>query len=271
MLINEQTKIAVLIKHNPAALEAIVPLSPDFNKLRNPVLRKLMAGRTSIGMAAKIGGCTPDDFFKALSPLGFEVDAKPALVKQSELQVPVPEILKHLEPEQLIALDVRPVLASGQDPLELIQKKIKELLPGQVLQIINSFEPTPLILLLRKQGLASFVNRISKDQIETYFYKTSATQLSLPEAGTNATGDWDELLRNFDGQLEVLDVRHLVMPGPMMAILEALAKLPETRALYVHHKRIPVYLLDELKSRKFEFRIREVREGEVYLLIFKNA
>jgi hypothetical protein len=54
MLINSQTKIAALLKHNPDALEAIVPLSPDFKKLRNPVLRKLMAGRTSIAMASKM-------------------------------------------------------------------------------------------------------------------------------------------------------------------------------------------------------------------------
>src|SRR5690606_27196399 len=57
MLINPQTKIATLLKHHPDALETIVMLSPDFKKLRNPILRKLMAGRTSIAMASKIGGC----------------------------------------------------------------------------------------------------------------------------------------------------------------------------------------------------------------------
>ncbi|MBW7893267.1 MAG: DUF2249 domain-containing protein, partial [Chitinophagaceae bacterium] len=67
-----------------------------------------------------------------------------------------------------------------------------------------------------------------------------------------------------------VDVRHLEMPMPMMTILEALETLPENKALYVHHKRIPVFLLTELKDRQFEYRIKEVQEGEVYLLIFKN-
>lgn len=65
MLINEKTKIAALLKYHPDALETIVSIAPDFKKLRNPILRKLMAGRTSIAMASKIGGVRPEDFFKA--------------------------------------------------------------------------------------------------------------------------------------------------------------------------------------------------------------
>jgi len=57
---------------------------------------------------------------------------------------------------------------------------------------------------------------------------------------------------------------------PMMNILEALEVLPNDKALYVHHKRIPVFLLTELKERNFDYRIKEVQDGEVYLLIFKN-
>ena len=51
--------------------------------------------------------------------------------------------------------------------------------------------------------------------------------------------------------------------------LEALEKLPASTALFVHHKRIPVFLLPELRDRKFDYRIKEIGEGEVHLLIFK--
>jgi hypothetical protein len=60
------------------------------------------------------------------------------------------------------------------------------------------------------------------------------------------------------------------MPMPMMTILESMEKLQEGDALYVHHKRIPVFLLTELKERNFEYRIREINDSEVYLLIYKN-
>ena len=74
MIINPNTKIAALIKQNPEALEAIVSLSPKFEKLRNPLLRKVIGGRTTISMASKLGGCSVDNFFDKLQPLGFEID-----------------------------------------------------------------------------------------------------------------------------------------------------------------------------------------------------
>ena len=55
--INANTKISYLIKAHPDALEAIISMDPKFQKLRNPLLRKVLAGRASIAMASKIAGC----------------------------------------------------------------------------------------------------------------------------------------------------------------------------------------------------------------------
>src|SRR5690606_8462474 len=135
MLINERTKIAALLKHHPDALEAVVRLSPDFKKLRNPVLRALMAGRTTIAMASKIGGCKPEDFFKALAPLGFEAEPAQAAAQEntSPISKPKPEYLQNIPQDQLINFDVRAMLAQGNDPLKAIQQKVKSLNPGEVL------------------------------------------------------------------------------------------------------------------------------------------
>ena len=273
MLINEKTKIAALLKHHPDALEAIVSIAPDFKKLRNPILRKLMAGRTSISMASKVGGCSPEDFFKALAPLGFEVDASAVLVEDKVDNSPLPEYLTSLDKSQIKEFDVRQILASGQDPLRAIQEKVRDLKNNEVLVIINNFEPVPLIKLLEKQGFLSHVNYINEDRIDTYFYRdnnaTNTDSTPQLEAVQETSSDWDELLQSYEGKLQNIDVRHLEMPMPMMTILEALDNLPKDMALYVHHKRIPVFLLTELKDRNFEFRIKDIQPGEVYLLIFK--
>ena len=55
--INANTKIAHLIKAHPDAMEAIISIIPKFESLRNPELRKEMAGRTSIAIASGIAGC----------------------------------------------------------------------------------------------------------------------------------------------------------------------------------------------------------------------
>ncbi|HEY9363247.1 MAG TPA: DUF2249 domain-containing protein [Chitinophagaceae bacterium] len=269
MIINSQTKIAALLKHHPDALEAIIKLSPDFKKLRNPVLRKLMAGRTTIAMASKIGGCKPEDFFEKLKPFGFEADdSKP--VEEEKEDRPIPDFIKELDTSKVIPLDVRSMLAIGNDPLKLIQETVKSLQAGQVLKIINTFEPTPLVKLLEKQGFQSYTYFGEEDLVETYFYKTKAASSVQLEAVATESNDWDQLLKRFENKLQQTDVRHLEMPMPMMTILEALEKLPADTALYVHHKRIPVFLLTELKERNFDYRIKEVSEGEVFLLIFKN-
>ncbi len=39
------------------------------------------------------------------------------------------------------------------------------------------------------------------------------------------------------------------MPLPMHTILEALKTLPNDKALFVYHKRIPVFLLPELEEQ----------------------
>lgn len=56
----------------------------------------------------------------------------------------------------------------------------------------------------------------------------------------------------------------------MMTILEKLEQLPKDKALFVYHKRIPVFLLPELKDRNFEYRINEISDADVHLLIFKE-
>lgn len=277
MLINEQTKIAALLKHHQDALETIVTLSPDFKKLRNPILRKLMAGRTSIAMASKIGGCKPEDFFNVLRPLGFERDNTAPLPQQNAASknAPKPEYLKNIQPERLVRFDVRAMLAEGHDPLKQIQQKIKSLEPEEVLVIINNFEPVPLIKLLERQGFQSYVHFIDADTIETYFYKTEQFKVSIEKVPvskeSSPSGDWEVILTQFENNLVVIDVRHLEMPMPMMTILENLEVLPEEKALYVQHKRIPVFLLSELKERGFDYRIKEIGPGEVYLLVFKDT
>ena len=270
MIINEKTKIAALLKRNPNALEAIVSLSPDFEKLRNPILRKLMAPRASIAMAAKIGGCTPQDFFDKLRPLGFEGDA--SVKEDSAPRRPLPPLLQAIAEDQLVVLDVRPVLAGGKDPLNLIMQTVKGLKAGQVLKIVNTFEPTPLIGVLKKQGFDSYVDVVGEKLVETWFYKAGEAAPVAAQAAEpiGSAGEWEEAVQRFEAKMQTMDVRHLEMPLPMTTILEKLEQLPPGVALYVYHKKVPVFLLNELKDRAFEYRIKELGEGQVHLLIFKD-
>ncbi|WP_445955733.1 DUF2249 domain-containing protein [Yeosuana sp.] len=266
--INANTKIARILKEHPDALEAIISINPKFEKLRNPLLRKVLARRTSLAMASKMAGCSVNDFFVKLEPLGFKIDTEtlPGEEKPKEL----PAFITTLKKEQIIDFDVRDILTSGKDPLNLILDKIKTVQSGQALKIINTFEPVPLIKMLEKQGFDTFTDTISDDLIETYFYKQTDKEAVSVEPEANVNKGWEEVMNRFSNKLVSVDVRELEMPQPMLTILSELDKLPVDHALYVHHKRIPVFLLPELSDKKFDYRIKEISDGNVLLLIFKN-
>lgn len=268
MTINANTKIAPILKHNAAALEAIISISQKFEKLRNPLLRKLMAGRTTLTAASKFGGCTVEDFYQKLEPLGFAVDRHTKTVEEEKN--PVPQFMTALTNDQLIELDVRPVIAGGNDPLAIILEKVKLVQTGQVLKIINTFEPSPLISLLEKKGFETYVDHCNDQLVETYFHKTTAGNKVGSQATLPSAGDFEKVLQIFGDAVQKIDVRHLEMPQPMLTILDALDRLPVGSALYVYHKRIPVFLLPELAQRGFEYRINEINDGEVHLLIYKK-
>ncbi len=265
--INANTKIAAIIKQHPDALEAIVSISPRFEKLRNPILRKLLAGRASISMACAMGGCSVHLFYDKLKPLGFQIDESlnPVLLKRKK----PPYFIVALHKDKQVAFDVRPLLASGNDPLKMITEKVTALKEGEVLKIINTFEPLPLMKLLQKQGFEVYADVVNDNLVETYFYKLSATSFNNVKIVDLPANVWEETLHKFKGKLLTINVSQLEMPLPMHTILAALDKLPVDNALFVYHKRIPVFLLPELKERKLDYLIKEISEGEVHLLIFK--
>lgn len=266
--INANTKIAAVLKQHPDAMDAIISISPKFNKLKIPLLRKVMAPRTSIAMASKIAACSVNDFFDKLEPLGFPID-RAVEADDTSINNDLPSFMQKISPENTVDLDVRPEIEAGNDPLSLIMKKTKEMKAGQVLKLVNSFEPTPLIQLLEKRGFASHTETVDDSLVHTFFYKESLQEVEEIDT-THASEGWDEVLQRFGNELVSINVMDLEMPQPMHTILEELGKLPDNKALFVYHKRIPVYLIPELEELGFEYRAKEISDTEVQMIIFRT-
>jgi len=271
MKINSQTKISVLIKHNPAAIDTIAAINPHFKKLKNPILRRVLAPRVSIADAARIGKSTVEVFFDALAKIGFEIDTQ-TFATATPLVENNPLLVAIIEAGKIKSIDVRSSLQNGNDPFKFIMGSIETLPEGFALEVLNTFEPTPLIKILIKKGYASLV-LTEGDVVKTYFLKVNDEkekvsnskkwifQVSLNELET-------EKIR-FQKNCKEIDVRYLEMPLPMVTVLNELEDLPEGHALYVHHKKTPQYLLPELEERKFKTWIAEIAEGNVKILIHR--
>lgn len=271
MKINTQTRISTLIKHNPEAIDAIASINPHFNKLRNPVLRAVLAPRVSIADAARIGKCRPEDFFDKLKAIGFEIESE-SPIKGIE-ETPATRntgLLDKIEKKQFTTFDVRPILQSGSDPFTAIMEKVRGLSAGQVLCILNSFEPTPLIRILNKKGCSTHVVQ-NGEEVFTYIM----TSVNISDESEQKPvyflekNDFDSRVEKFGDRLRRLDVRMLEMPMPMVTILSNLEELPADHALYVDHKKVPQHLLSEIETRGWQTLICDLAEGDVKLLIFK--
>ena len=278
MKINQNTKISELIKFNKDSIDTIASLAKPLEKLKNPILRKLMASRVTIQEAASIGKSSVEAFKNALTKIGFEWEDENSNPSTNE-QNNQPEWLQGLKEEDITRFDVRPILNGGEDPLKAIMAQFKEVELEKALCIINSFIPTPLITLLEKSSALSYTETISPQEYHTYFLKIDRKKAA--KAANQSTKESqifheDETLfqenkaRFLDSQIKEIDVRHLEMPGPMQTILGELEVLPADHALYVNHKRIPLYLLEEIEDKGYIIHIYKISDSEVKLLIEKN-
>ncbi len=268
---NKQTKISTLIRENEKTIEIITSISDHFNKLKNPLLRKVFGTRLTIEDVARIGKCDIADIFKKLGEIGFEME-NPSKEKEMKNEMPQNNaILEAIKASKVTTLDVRPALANGEDPFKTIMAALDKLEAGYALEVINTFEPTPLINIVNSRGYLSRVET-KEGVVFTYFLKAFVAEEAQPNETSIfkiSNEAFEEKRAGFKNEIHEIDVRDLEMPLPMLTILKELEALKENTALYVHHKKVPQYLLPELADRKFKTWITEIDNENVKLLIHK--
>ena len=170
-----------------------------------------------------------------------------------------------------VCLDVRPILAGGNDPFNKIMEVVNDLKQEETLEIINSFEPVPLINKLQKQGYKTWTERPESGLVHTFFTKESGSTEIAAQTKEILSGDFDETFKKYIGKMNYVDVRHLEMPEPMTTILSELEQLPKDYCLMVDHKKVPQFLLPEIKERGFEILYNKKSENHLQLLIFRKV
>lgn len=268
MVVNKNTRISKLIDENSDVIDAIVSINKHFRKLKNPVLRRVLAPRVSVADAAKIGGVSINTFLKKIAEVGFEIELSEEEITNKETENKKGNLL--MNKDHIVSLDVRSIIEGGSDPFIEIMAMEKALKDEQTLEIINSFEPIPLINKLKRKGYTTWTERDKDGTVHSFFKKNNLVEEIVELDAEKEVLDFDEKYKEFIGKLKRIDVRHLEMPEPMTTILEELELLPEGNGLFVEHKKVPQFLLPELKARNFTILYNEKSENHIQLLIFKN-
>ncbi len=263
-------KISEVLQVHPELLDVLVDTTPAFNKLRNPLLRKVQSRLVTVGQAAGIAGMDTAALVQRLNTAA-GIEVAPA---ESES----PADAAHLRPEPpwvgaaTIAreLDVRPFQKRGEEPFSAIMAAIREIPRGQVLLLHNTFEPVPLYDVLRQRGFEHWTRELGENDWEILFFNSGLSRRSASDdaepAPSAPEASWDAPTATL-----TIDVSELVPPEPMIRILTALEELPEGASLLVHHIRRPMHLYPRLDELGYRHETRDLAPGKVEVLIEKTA
>ena len=261
-------KVSKVLAQYPVTLEVFLKASPAFEKLKNPLLRKMLTPRVTVAQAAKIAGLPSATLLTALNSacgLAYESDTSESDQILEESAVPQserPALLASLAPTQLVIVDVREDIKQNIDPFKKIMMAVKQLQDGQVIHLVNIFEPVPLYDVLAHRGLAHWTEKIGGEW-HIYFYPTANFEpmeeqiLSFPN--TQTLGVEEKVIK--------LDVSGLEPPEPMMKILAMLPTLDEGTSLMVHHHREPKMLYPHLTERGYEWTTTQLAEDSYRIVI----
>lgn len=171
---NGDTKLSVALASNPAVLDYVISLNPhDFERLRNPLMRKVMPVRITLRRIANMAGIPEQELLDNINRLAGEplevVDPDRAPVKVSASQAPV--WMQGVDDSQIVWVDVLKGDERLDDPMPPINTAVNRMEAGGVIGIKHKWEPQPLFDIWDLRGLDYWTKQISADEWHIYVHK----------------------------------------------------------------------------------------------------
>ena len=157
MDINLHIKVSDLLDEYPQLENTLLELSPAFSKLRNPILRRTVAKVTTLQQAAKVAGISPILLLETLrQAAGLPIDNRNESIDIDNEQKDKPEWFGEMN--ITIRFDARPIIESGENPMQEIIRLSKELQNNQIMELTAPFKPVPIMDLLKSKGFEVWYN-----------------------------------------------------------------------------------------------------------------
>ncbi|MBB6276359.1 DUF1858 domain-containing protein [Porphyromonas circumdentaria] len=173
LFITPETTVAELLEHYPGLEQRLLELSPAFAKLKNPILRRTVARITTLQRAAQVAGLNAVDMVNTLRRAVGEplLESESFKAAEEELLMRLPMELG--SPEVTLRFDIRPLLERGEYPKTQLMERVKEMGYSDVLELIASFPPLPVIEILLGQGFQVSRAARSEDGALRYYVRRS--------------------------------------------------------------------------------------------------
>jgi uncharacterized protein (DUF2249 family) len=253
-VITADTNLGRLLDEHPGLVEVLAGRHDHFARLRNRMLRRVMAPRVTVGQAAGLAGVPVADLVATLRRAVGEAQEATTTAAPAPLDLEPGPRPAELDRLRVVEVDVRDDLRRGEEPFARIVAVAKSLGTADALVIRAPFEPVPLYDVLGRRGLAHWTKQRAPDDWSVWFYHGASAPAPIAPAPAPADG-------------ATLDVRGLEPPLPMVRVLERLDALAPGDSLVVLHERRPLFLYPQLDDRGFHHDTDEPEPGLVRIVI----
>ncbi|MBM7844950.1 DUF2249 domain-containing protein [Herpetosiphon giganteus] len=241
-MITATMTVADILKRYPNLLEVFVSQHTAFQRLRNPLLRRVFARMVTVEQAAQIAKIEPASLLQALNQAQPEPAVGTPLAEDFDQQPDPTTPPAWLQLSHITALlDVREAQATAQNPLALITPATLALAADQLLLLRSGFEPVPLYQWLDRRGYQAWAYQHTDDDWLVFIRRVANSEAQQS----------DQL--NPAKPCVVLDNRGLKPPEPMVRTITTLKRLPPASYLIGVTDRIPVILHETLSDEGYSF------------------
>jgi hypothetical protein len=290
-------RVSDVLARDESLVQVFVRLGPQFSKLRNRAMRRVMARLVTVEQAARMAGVSAGDLLRDLnSAIGSAPSDAPAdsaaSVDRGALDAEARASDTHyFHPlgAPVVEVDVRDDLRAGREPFSRIIAAMSTLAPSGVVHLRTTFEPVPLYSVLGKRRFLHEAQAHADDDWSVWFWRPNGDRDAAVATGTPAIADagaqpgGNAMPKPQRGGAEsatdlsttpppnevLLDVRGLEPPEPLVRTLAALELLPDGGTLIQINARVPQFLLPILAERGFGCEIDDSGGDRVLVRIWR--
>lgn len=163
---------------------------------------------------------------------------------------------------KFVTLDVRPILARGQEPFAAIMTAADSLLAGQTLRLIAPFRPVPLMGVMRRRGYSLTETRLEGELWQVDFRPAPG---ALTAGSSLEAADWPAPTR-------LLDLTGLPGSQAQARLDAAIGAAVPGEVVFALFDREPMALLVELQARGHKWVGNHAADASGYrLLVCRGA
>ncbi|MCK5067182.1 MAG: DUF1858 domain-containing protein, partial [Bacteroidales bacterium] len=166
LIITPKTRVGELLDSFPELEPVLLELSPAFNKLKNPILRKTVAKVATLQQVASLGNIPVTEVINTLrSEVGQQLfEGK---VSGDDINYEKPG---WFDPGKVVvSFNAAPLIDSGQNPMQEVFGHLEKISPGEIFLLTTPFVPAPIIELINKRGYSHYCIASDQGQCTTYF------------------------------------------------------------------------------------------------------